>query len=68
MSREISCTVCKDPMGVIRDANLRKDIKYLCGKCDTRRLDSLVELYKLKNKPKNTFENLFDFNNKGGSW
>jgi len=67
MSREISCTVCKDSMGVIRDANLRKDIKYLCGRCDTRRLEALVELYRLKNKPKNPFENLFDFK-KGGGW
>jgi len=61
MSREIKCTVCKTPMGTIKDASLRKGIKYLCSGCDTRRLELMVELYKLKNKPKHPLESLFDF-------
>lgn len=30
--RSIFCCVCGDSLGVIRDARLRKDIAYVCGK------------------------------------
>lgn len=60
MSREIKCTVCRKVMGEIRDASLRKGIKYICEPCDQRRMDSLVELHKLKTKPKGLFDDLFD--------
>jgi hypothetical protein len=33
--RKIYCYTCKEFLGEIRDATLRKDIKYQCGKCAT---------------------------------
>ena len=59
MSREIKCTVCRKPMGEIRDATLIKGIKYICETCDQRRLDSLVELHRLKTKPRSPLDDLF---------
>jgi hypothetical protein len=35
-------------MGEIRDASLRKGIRYICEKCDMRRMDAMVELHKKK--------------------
>lgn len=50
MSKEINCTVCRKPMGEIRDASLRKGLRYICEPCDLKRSSLMVELMKLKNK------------------
>jgi hypothetical protein len=31
--RQIQCGVCSTDLGTIRDARLRKDISYTCGRC-----------------------------------
>ena len=38
--RRIFCEGCKQYMGEIRDATLRKGIVYLCTRCETKRLAS----------------------------
>jgi len=38
--RSIYCTGCKRYLGIIRDAKLHKDIKYLCGVCEVKRIAS----------------------------
>lgn len=48
MSREIKCTVCRAPLGEIRDARLRKGIKHICAKCESRRVQAMVELHQAK--------------------
>ena len=40
IERKIFCKGCSLFMGVIRDANLRKGISYLCTKCETKRIAS----------------------------
>ena len=53
--RQIYCSGCKRYLGLIRDANLRKNIHYLCDNCETKRLAS--DLAK-KAKP-NDFGDIF---------
>lgn len=36
--KEIFCAGCNKHLGVIRDAKLRKDIKFLCKNCETKRV------------------------------
>ena len=52
MEREINCVGCSAKMGVIRDAALRKDIRYLCDKCNSLRMDTMLELKNLKERIK----------------
>lgn len=35
--RQIECSGCGCNLGEIRDARLRKDIRYLCGQCYDKR-------------------------------
>lgn len=46
--RKIFCVKCNKYLGEIRDARLLKEIKFLCPKCDTKRMSS--ELYQKMNK------------------
>lgn len=62
-TKEIKCTVCRKSMGEIRDATLRKGIRYICEPCDNRRLDLMVEMLKIKGGPKSEFDKMFG---KGG--
>ena len=36
--KKIYCTECNSYLGIIRDAKLRKDIKFLCKNCETKRI------------------------------
>jgi RNase P subunit RPR2 len=40
MAKDIFCANCKKPLGTIRDARLRKGIKFLCPECNTKRIAS----------------------------
>lgn len=37
-SKKIHCAGCNAYLGVIRDAKLRKDVKFLCKNCETKRI------------------------------
>jgi hypothetical protein len=55
----IFCQGCNLPLGVIRDAKLRKGIVYLCKNCETKRVASdLMNKNKTK-KPDNPFGDIF---------
>lgn len=65
--RPINCAECSKDMGIIRDAKLRKDISYLCGKCETDRSKARLEIGALKAKirhlkmqPGNIFKDIFN--------
>lgn len=45
--RNITCTACSKSMGTIRDASLRKGLKFICGGCDSMRLHIASEASKL---------------------
>lgn len=45
--RKIFCTGCNKYLGDIRDAKLLKGIKFLCPKCETKRIAS--DLHKRTN-------------------
>ena len=53
MSKKICCTACRKDMGEIRDAKLRKNIRFICQPCDDRRLEIYAEYDKLKNGKSN---------------
>lgn len=36
--KKIYCAGCATYLGIIRDAKLRKDIKFLCKNCETKRI------------------------------
>lgn len=36
--KKIYCAGCNTYLGIIRDAKLRKNIKFLCKNCETRRM------------------------------
>lgn len=48
MSKDCQCTVCRKPMGTVRDATLRKGWAIICAECNQRRLELLVELSDIK--------------------
>lgn len=66
--KKINCTVCRKSMGEIRDATLRKGIRYICEPCDSRRLELLVEMMKIKNGPKSEFDKMFGKSGLFGGW
>ena len=45
--RKIFCTGCEKYLGEIRDAKLLRGIKFLCPKCDMKRI--AADLYKRTN-------------------
>lgn len=54
MSKEIKCTVCRCKAGEIRDASLLKGLRFICEKCDNRRLEICVELTKLQKESRSS--------------
>ncbi|MFH1978876.1 MAG: hypothetical protein ABII97_00600 [Patescibacteria group bacterium] len=48
--RKIHCCECSKFVGIIRDASLRKEIKYVCKECRNRwiSLKSFVDLQKVR--------------------
>jgi len=54
--RKIYCAGCNKPLGIIRDARLLKDLKFLCSACETKRL--ALEMQR-KTKPSMGLEYLF---------
>lgn len=54
--KEIYCTGCDKHLGIIRDAKLHKDIKFLCKNCETKRV--ALELQR-KTKPSVNLEDMF---------
>ena len=40
LSREIRCEGCNQYLGNITEARLYKDIKFLCSRCNTKRIAS----------------------------
>ena len=67
MAKEIKCTVCRCKAGEIRDASLLKGLRFICERCDNRRLEINVELMKLqRQQEENPIEQLFrGFGGKG---
>lgn len=54
---KIYCIKCNLYLGNIRDAKLRKDIKYLCEKCNIQR--EALELKYNNQKESNSFDQYF---------
>jgi Zn finger protein HypA/HybF involved in hydrogenase expression len=49
MTRKIQCTDCNTPCGEIRDASLLKGLKFICGKCESKRIKAKADKF-LKGK------------------
>lgn len=54
--RKIYCAGCTVYLGVLRDATLKKGIKFLCKNCETKRV--ALELQR-KTKPSVNLEDMF---------
>lgn len=55
LSMKINCTECKADCGEIRDGSLLKGLKFICPKCESKRIADKVKLFNQQHKKKDAF-------------
>lgn len=51
----LNCAGCKTFLGTIENGKLRKDIIFLCGNCDNKRLGALMKMETSRGEPKDKY-------------